>query len=75
MTLTIESERVCEAVIGYSPTTNRRIKCADVALYLCSKCGMALCEIHAAECDSCNQSFCLGCDHTCTAVRASSRVA
>jgi len=71
MTLRIESERRCEAVIGYTMTTGRRIPCCETAVYLCSSCEITVCEAHAKVCKDCHQSVCRACDHACTVIPAS----
>jgi hypothetical protein len=68
MSLIVEAERWCGAVVGHGITSGRAMHCGDVALTLCAGCGAALCEKHAALCTECGQSFCEACDHVCQAV-------
>jgi predicted sulfurtransferase len=65
MSLVVDAERWCEAVVGRRVMSGGAQRCGDVAWTLCGTCGMALCEMHEVVCRDCHQGYCSGCDHVC----------
>jgi hypothetical protein len=67
MTLSIDSERWWEWVIGPGSLRDLPVRCGDVAISLCEGCGVALCESHELRCGNCSRATCLNCAHVCRA--------
>ena len=68
MTLSVDAERWCEAIVGLDDAESCERLCGDVALTVFATCGTALCDVHEVVCRECRQSYCASCDHVCAVV-------
>ena len=67
MSLRVNAERWCEAVLPFSHSA-RPALCNDAASAFCSECGRAICQEHETYCPECEASYCANCEHECVPV-------
>jgi hypothetical protein len=65
MTLVVQSERWCEAVI--TSKSDSCTRCDGAAVTICEACGTAVCDAHEVVCGHCGRSYCSQCQHACVA--------
>jgi len=64
MSLNIDAERWCEAIVALSPASRPGL-CNAPAYDFCAECGRSICQDHSVYCGQCDSAVCMSCQHEC----------
>lgn len=64
MSLNVDAERWCEAIVNPTPASHPDL-CKAPAYDFCAECGRAVCQEHSNFCPQCEGEICPSCEHQC----------